>query len=133
MKREHVLRSIERSQRYLGLDSNRAVVRVSVAPPIVTREEAWSLTRAWGVRSASLEPSRDPSVQIVEFLLKTFSREDSKHHAAYLLAWFKSLRCRGARVVLLRSNGAIPMHALRSIWRARRLREQRARQSAGRT
>lgn len=128
MKRQRVAVAIEKSLRYFGVDSNRAKVRVHVSSPVVTAAECRELMREWGVKYATLRPSRDGG-QIVEFLFKTFSRADTLYHAAFLAAWSRRVKCRGARVRLLNAS-ALPMHALRSIWRQRRLREQRASQSA---
>ena len=129
MKRKHVVAAIEKSLRCFGVDSNRAKVRVHVSSPVVTTAECEEMRwREWGVKDATLRPSRDGG-QIVEFLFKTFSRADTLYHAAFLAAWSRRVKCRGARVRLLNTS-ALPMHALRSIWRQRRLREQRASQSA---
>lgn len=129
MKRQRVVAAIEKSLRYFGVECSRAKVRVHVSAPVVTAAECRKLTGEWGIKDATLRPSRDGG-QIVEFLLKTFNRSDTLHHAAFLVAWFRRVKCRGARVRLLNA-AALPMHALRSIWRARRLREQRTKKSAG--
>ncbi len=131
MKRQRVVAAIEKSQRYLGIEYNRAKVRVHVSAPIVTAAECVEMRwREWGIKDARRGRWRDGG-QVVEFLFKTFNRGDTLHHAAFLVAWIKGIKCRGANVRLLNA-AALPMHALRSIWRARRLREQRAKQSAGR-
>lgn len=129
MKRQRVVAAIEKSLRYFGADYNRAKVRVHVSAPVVTAVECRKLMREWGVKYASIEPPPHDGGQIVEFLFKTFNRSDTLYHAAFLVTWLRRVKCRGARVRLLNAT-ALPMHALRSIWRQRRLREQRAWQSA---
>jgi hypothetical protein len=129
VKRQRVVAAIEKSLRYFGVDSNRAKVRVHVSLPVVTAAECRKLMREWGVKYASIEPPPRDGGQIVEFLFKTFDRSDTLYHAAFLVAWFRRVKRRGARVRLLNA-AALPMHALRSIWRARRLRERQAKKSA---
>ena len=132
MKRQRVVAAIEKSQRCFGVDSNRAKVRVHVSAPVVTAAECRKLMREWGIKYATIEPPPRDGGQIVEFLFKTFNRADTLYHAAFLVAWFRLVKCRGARVRLLNA-AALPMHALRSIWRQRRLLEQRAGKSASAT
>ena len=71
-------------------------------------------------------PSTDGFIALAAFPV---AQQWPMYHAAFLVAWFRRVKCRGARVTLLNA-AALPMHALRSIWRQRRLRERRAGKSA---
>ena len=60
MKRQRVVAAFEKSQRYLGIEYNRAVVRVHVSVPVVTAAECAEIRwREWGVKDARLGRWRD--------------------------------------------------------------------------
>ncbi len=119
MKRERIIRAIEKSrQRHLGYDVCCAVVRARVSDAVVTHREIVAFTREWGIKDASIEGIEASTVQTVRFLVKTFSRADTVHHATFLRTWFKILKARGARVELLNATGPSEYH-YRSMRRGR--------------
>lgn len=119
MKRERIVRAIEKSYRHIGPMFGRAIVRVRVSSPVVAASEVEAFARLPGIKGAYIETD-DGNGPVVQFKFKVFSRADGERRAVFLLAWFKSLRCRGARVSLLNA-AAKPQCYYRSRRRARRL------------
>ncbi len=96
MKRERIVRAIEKSHRHLGAEFCRAKVRVRVSAHVVTVAECYELARKSGIKDAEVRTAG--AEQSVTFLFKIFTSADAEHHAKFLLAWFKSIKSRGARV-----------------------------------
>ena len=119
MKRERIVRAIEKSQRHLGAYFSRAEVRVRVSAHVVTAAECDELARKSGITDAWVRTAG--AEQSVTLKFKIFSRADAEYRAKFLIAWFKSIKSRGARVTSLEAVVRSP--------RARRVRRRQRRLS----
>jgi hypothetical protein len=118
MKRERIVRAIEKSHRHLGAEFCRAKVRVRVSAHVVTVAECYELARKSGVKDAQVRAAG--AEQSVTFKFKIFSRADAQYRAKFLIAWFKSIKSRGARVTSIDAVVRSP-RARRARRRQRRL------------